>query len=158
MSSKLPRATLAQKLQIIDYYHKSDRPQLETVDKFKNEVSISTSSFSEWLRNEPELRKRYNQADFKFSKNSKRKVKFKYGEINKAMDKLVTGMIERNDPITEPILRQHWAVYAHQFGVDDPKRLHSFSHGWLSQFKNDMESIRSQKWFSKKYNKWCTQR
>ena len=135
MSSKLPRATLAQKLQIIDYYHKSDRPQLETVDKFKNEVSISTSSFSEWLRNEPELRKRYNQADFKFSKNSKRKVKFKYGEINKAMDKLVTGMIERNDPITEPILRQHWAVYAHQFGVDDPKRLHSFSHGWLSQFK-----------------------
>ena len=74
------------------------------------------------------------------------------------MDKLVTGMIERNDPITEPILRQHWAVYAHQFGVDDPKRLHSFSHGWLSQFKNDMESIRSQKWFSKKYNKWCTQR
>lgn len=64
MSSKLPRATLAQKLQIIDYYHKSDRPQLETVDKFKNEVSISTSSFSEWLRNESRIKEKIQSSRF----------------------------------------------------------------------------------------------
>ncbi|CAI5760001.1 unnamed protein product [Candida verbasci] len=135
MTSKLPRATLAQKLQVLDYFHRSERPQSETVEKFKNEISISTSSFSEWLKNENELRKRYSQADFKFSKNSKRKVKFKYEKINQAMDKLVKGRLERGEPITEPILREHWSIYAHQYGVDDPKRLYSFSHGWLSQFK-----------------------
>ena len=121
MSGKLPRATLAQKLQILDYYHKSDRPQLETVEKFKDEISISTSSLSEWIKHEEELRKRYNQSDFKFSKNSRRKVKFKYEDINKAMDKLVIGRLERNEPITEPILREYWSIYAHQYGVDDPK-------------------------------------
>ena len=37
------------------------------------------------------------------------------------MDKLVIGRLERNEPITEPILREYWSIYAHQYGVDDPK-------------------------------------
>lgn len=133
--SKLPRATLAQKIKILDAYHQTNRPQLETVDRYKNEISISTSSFSEWLKNEDELRERLNQAGTTFSKNSRRKVKFKYEKINHAMDLLVKQRLERNEPVNEPILREHWSIYAHQFGVDDPKRLVGFSHGWLSQFK-----------------------
>ncbi|CUM64790.1 uncharacterized protein PRCAT00002402001 [Priceomyces carsonii] len=132
---KLPRATLEQKIQILDFYHHSNRPQLETVDRYKNEISISTSSFSEWLKNEEELRERLNQAGSSFSKNSRRKVKFKYEKINRAMDLLVKQKLERNEPINEPILREYWSIYAHQYGVDDPKRLVGFSHGWLSQFK-----------------------
>ncbi|ODV67294.1 CenpB-DNA-bind-domain-containing protein, partial [Hyphopichia burtonii NRRL Y-1933] len=131
-----PRATLEQKIQILDHYHRSNRPQLETVDHFRNEISISTSSFSEWLKNEDELRDRLNQAGASsFSKNSRRKVKFKYEKINHAMDMLVKQKLERHEPINEPILREHWSIYAHQFGVEDPKRLAGFSHGWLSQFK-----------------------
>lgn len=133
--AKLPRATLEQKIQILDFYHHSNRPQLETVDRYKNEISISTSSFSEWLKNEDELRDRLNQAGTPFSKNSRRKVKFKYEKINHAMDLLVQLKLERHEPINEPILREYWSIYAHQFGVEDPKRLVGFSHGWLSQFK-----------------------
>lgn len=133
--AKLPRATLEQKIQILDFYHRSNRPQLETVDRYKNEISISTSSFSEWLKNEDELRDRLNQAGTPFSKNSRRKVKFKYEKINHAMDLLVQQKLERHEPINEPILREYWSIYAHQFGVEDPKRLVGFSHGWLSQFK-----------------------
>lgn len=132
---KLPRATLEQKIQILDFYHQSNRPQLETVDRYKNEISISTSSFSEWLKNEDELRERLLQAGSSFSKNSRRKVKFKYEKINRAMDLLVKQRLERHEPINEPILREYWSIYAHQFGVEDPKRLVGFSHGWLSQFK-----------------------
>ena len=131
---KLPRATLEQKIQILDYYHQLKRPQLETVDKFKNELSISTSSFSEWLKNEEDLRQRYNQAGT-FLKSLKRKVKFKYEKINRAMDALVQRKLAEHEPINEPMLREYWSVYAHQYGVDDPKRLVGFSHGWLSQFK-----------------------
>ena len=132
---KLPRATLEQKIQILDYYHQSNRPQLETVDRYKNEISISTSSFSEWLKNEDDLRERLSHTGMTFSKNSRRKVKFKYEKINYAMDLLVQQRLERNEPINEPILREYWSMYAHKYGVDDPKRLAGFSHGWLSQFK-----------------------
>ncbi|CAK9435298.1 uncharacterized protein LODBEIA_P57370 [Lodderomyces beijingensis] len=135
MSTKLPRATLAQKLHVLDYFHQSDSPQLKTVDKFKEQLSISTSSLSEWLKNEPELRRRYSEAKFKSSKNAKRNATFKYEDINKAMDKFVQERLARNGPISEPVLREQWARYAQQYGVDDPKRLHSFSHGWLSQFR-----------------------
>lgn len=132
---KLPRATLEQKVSILDFYHQSNRPQLETVDRYKNEISISTSSFSEWLKNEEELRERLRQAETSFSKHSRRKVKFKYEKINHAMDTLVKQRLDNDEPINEPLLREHWSIFAHQFGVDDPKRLVGFSHGWLSQFK-----------------------
>ncbi|EGV63120.1 hypothetical protein CANTEDRAFT_130646 [Yamadazyma tenuis ATCC 10573] len=132
---RLPRATLEQKIQILDFYHQSNRPQSETVDRYKNQLSISTSSFSEWLKNEEDLRARLSHADSAFTKQSRRKVKFKYEKINRAMDLLVQQKLERGEPINEPILREHWSIYAHQFGVEDPKRLVGFSHGWLSQFK-----------------------
>ncbi|GMF99387.1 unnamed protein product [[Candida] boidinii] len=51
------------------------------------------------------------------------------------MHDLVENRRSQHLPINEPILREHWAVFARKFGVDDPKRLQSFSHGWLSQFK-----------------------
>lgn len=132
---KLPRATLEQKIQILDYYHKLERPQLDTVDKFKDEVAISTLTFNEWVKHEAEYRLRYQALDTDFQKNARRKVKYKYGRINRAMDLLVQQRMERGEAITEPILRGYWQIYAHQFGVDNPKRLCGFSHGWLSQFK-----------------------
>ena len=135
MTSKRERATLAQKIQVLDYFHSSGSSQLKTVNKFRNEISISKSSLSEWLKRENDLRQSFAQDEFKLSKNSRRKVKFKYEKINRAMDMLVQSRLEKNEPITQPILRQHWSVYAHQYGVDDPKRLICFSHGWLNQFK-----------------------
>lgn len=131
---KLPRATLEQKIKILDYYHASKRLQLDTVDKFKGEVAISTSAFNEWLKNEEDYRERY-QLNSGHEKNSRRKVTFKYDKINRAMDLLVEQRLSRGEAVTEPILRNYWQIYAHQFGVDNPKRLCGFSHGWLGQFK-----------------------
>lgn len=131
----LPRATLEQKIRILDYYHKSNQPQLVTVEKFKDEVAISTLTFNEWVKRENEYRQRYTDLASEFEKNSKRKAKFKYDNINRAMDLLVQQRLSRGEEITEPILRGYWQIYAHQFGVDNPKRLVGFSHGWLSQFK-----------------------
>ncbi|PVH15553.1 uncharacterized protein CXQ87_003396 [Candidozyma duobushaemuli] len=132
---RLPRATLEQKIQILDYFHSSDRPQSDTVEKFKDMVAISTSTFNEWVKREDEYRDRYKQSEGGFGKHSKRKSSYKYDKINRAMDLLVQQRLDRNESVTEPLLRDYWQVYAHQFGVDNPKRLISFSHGWLSQFK-----------------------
>lgn len=132
---RLPRATLEQKIEILDYFHSSDRPQLDTVEKFKDMVAISTLTFNEWVKREDEYRERYKLLESSFEKNLKRKSSYKYDKINRAMDLLVQQRMEQNEAITEPLLRDYWQVYAHQFGVDNPKRLVSFSHGWLSQFK-----------------------
>lgn len=132
---RLPRATLEQKIQILDYFHSSDGPQLDTVEKFKDMVAISTSTFNEWVKREDEYRDRYKQLEGGFGKHLKRKSSYKYDKINRAMDLLVQQRLDRNESVTEPLLRDYWQVYAHQFGVDNPKRLISFSHGWLSQFK-----------------------
>lgn len=141
LSSKLPRATLEEKIQILNFYHRSGKLQSDTVEEFKNQFAISTSSFSEWLKHETDLRERYNRSasltelSGNHIRQSKRKVRFKYEKINQAMDSLVERRLLDGLPINEPILREHWALYARRYGVDDPKRLYSFSHGWLSQFK-----------------------
>lgn len=132
---KPPRATLEQKIRILDYFHRLDRPQLETVDNFRNEVAISTLTFNEWLKNEQEYRQRYRELGSQFEKHARRKVTYKYDKINRAMDLLVQQRLSRGEEVTEPVLRNYWQIYAHQFGVENPKRLIGFSHGWLSQFK-----------------------
>lgn len=132
---KVPRATLEQKLQIIDDFHTLKRPQLDIVNKYRYTVSILTSSFSEWLKHEQELRDRFNLAGYPSQRRSRRRAKFKYEKINHAMDMMVKQRLDNNEPISEPILRGYWSIFAHQYGVDDPKRLVGFSHGWLAQFK-----------------------
>ncbi|ODQ60951.1 hypothetical protein WICANDRAFT_61511 [Wickerhamomyces anomalus NRRL Y-366-8] len=129
-----PRTTLEEKIMILNHYHQSNKPQADTVELFKNRYSISTSSFSEWLKDEESLRNLYNNSN-EFLKKSKRKLRFKYDKINEEMDKLVEERIQNKKPINEPFLRENWAIFANRYGVEDPKRLLSFSHGWLSQFK-----------------------
>lgn len=133
-SKARPRTTLEEKIMILNYYHQSNKPQADTVDFFKNRYSISTSSFSEWLKDEDSLRNLYNNSN-EFLKKSKRKLRFKYDKINEQMDKLVEQRIKSKKPINEPFLRENWAIFANKYGVEDPKRLLTFSHGWLSQFK-----------------------
>ncbi|GME79305.1 unnamed protein product [Ambrosiozyma monospora] len=139
--ARLPRANLEQKITIIDFFRSSKRSQSEIVDHYKHQFAISTSSFSEWLKNEGELRARYAEsknvdpATGQALRAAKRKSCYKYEEINKAMHKVVEERLKLGLPVTEPVLRRFWAEFAKQFGVTDPKRRESFSHGWLSTFK-----------------------
>lgn len=130
-----PRATLAQKIKVLDLFHQANKSQAEIVKHFESEFSISTSSMSEWLKKEPHLRRRFNEIGSALLKNSRRESNQKYEEINRAMDLMVQQRLERREPVSETILREYWSIYAHQYGVDDPKRLVGFSHGWLCHFK-----------------------
>lgn len=134
-SGSRPRATLAQKIKVLDLYHQANKSQAEIVKHFESEFSISTSSMSEWLKKEEHLRRRFNEIGSALLKNSRRESNQKYEEINRAMDLMVQQRLERREPVSETILREYWSIYAHQYGVDDPKRLVGFSHGWLCHFK-----------------------
>lgn len=141
---KLPRATLEQKIQILDYFHSSERPQLVTVEKFKNEVAILTLTFNEWVKREAEYRERYARLAG-HEKGARRKSKYKYEQINRAMDALVKQKMAAGEPLSEPILRGWWQGFASQFGVENPKRLDGFLHGWLANFKRRHGLLRRRK-------------
>ncbi len=135
------RTTLKEKIMIIDFYKNSNKPQKETVKQFQEKYFISTSSFSEWMRNERELRERYNEAlqldllDGVDLTKSKRKSTYKYAALNKAMQKWVTMRMKNGLPVNDPILRKEWSKIAKDHGITDSKRIKSLSHGWLANFR-----------------------
>lgn len=136
--NKPPRATLEQRIKILDYYHKHKTSQAQIVNTFKDQVSISGSSLSEWVKKEQEFRSRYKELQTKNrakSKVEKRRSQYKYQEMNDMMDEFVRKLRAENRQITEPILREHWSRCAPKIGMKDPKRLKSFSNGWLTLFK-----------------------
>jgi hypothetical protein len=135
------RATLKEKIMIMDFFKNSNKPQKETVKHFQEKYFISTSSFSEWMRNESELRARYNEAlqldllDGVDLTKSKRKSTYKYAALNEAMQKWVTMRMKNGLPVNDPILRKEWSKIAKDHGITDSKRIKNFSHGWLANFK-----------------------
>ena len=87
-SNKPPRATLEQRIKILDYYHKHKISQAQIVNTFKDQVSISGSSLSEWVKKEQEFRSRYKELQTKNrakSKVEKRRSQYKYQEMNDMM-------------------------------------------------------------------------
>lgn len=135
------RATLEQKVMVIDYYKKTRKLQSEIVQRFKDKFAISTSSLSEWIKNEDELKQRYRDAmnsDItrgKALRLSRRKSTFKYAGINEAMENIVKQRQAQGLEITEGYLRECWMALAPKYNIKDAKRLKSFSHGWLDSFK-----------------------
>lgn len=137
-SAKPPRATLEQRLMVLDYYHRSKMSQAQIVEKFKDHISISSSTLSEWVKRETEFRARYSELQRKNLANAgieKRKSRFKYQKMNELMDDFVQKMKVADRPISEPLLREHWRRCATEIGMKDRKRLDSFSNGWLTHFK-----------------------
>ncbi|KAH3901575.1 DNA-binding domain-containing protein SCDLUD_001338 [Saccharomycodes ludwigii] len=57
--SKQPRATLEQRIMILDHYYKNGQSKHKTVNCFKDKVSISISTLSDWLKRESDLRSKY---------------------------------------------------------------------------------------------------
>ncbi|AMD21011.1 HEL270Cp [Eremothecium sinecaudum] len=135
---KPPRATLEQRIKILNVYHRTKMTQAQVVNLFKDQISISGSTFSEWVKREQELRERYADLQARQvakAREGKNKSSYKYKRMNDIMDRYLLALQAQNQPITENILRQHWQKYAKSLGIADPKRLKSFSNGWLSQFK-----------------------
>lgn len=62
-TSKLPRATIEQKLAIVEFFtsYKADIPRFKLVNMFNKKISISISSLSSWLKNEKSLIEKYKK-------------------------------------------------------------------------------------------------
>lgn len=131
---KLPRATLRQKIEVLDYLVGPPAiSQMDTVKHFKNIhlFAISQATLSNWVTHEEELRK-----EFKDNPNLilyKKKPVLKYPDVTKHVEKYVSELISNGETVTDKIIRDLFAAFMVKLGYTD----HDFklSGGMLNSFK-----------------------
>lgn len=133
ITSQKPRATLEQRLQLLTLYHQSNMTQAQIVEKFREKISISGSTFSEWVRREQEFREKYKLLSKKELLNSGRNtVK---NNINDLMDEFARNCRKGQIEITDQMIKEQWCKSLQVLGLEDSKKLKNFNPTWLSKFK-----------------------
>lgn len=135
---KLPRATLAQKIQVLDWHNNSEKKcQQRTVDFFKKlgRFAVAKSTLNRWVLTEEQLRKEYKNLTLNNNKVYKTKPKFKNPEINKCLEMYYEQMVTENINLTERELINKWPeFYRLYYGVEG-EQPSTKSNGWLHHFK-----------------------
>ncbi|KAH3660090.1 hypothetical protein OGAPHI_007295 [Ogataea philodendri] len=140
-NSKLPRATLEQKIQALDWFHACDgKSQQHTVNYFRDlgQFAITKSTLNRWVLNEAQLREAFKNLTLNNSKVYKTRPRFKDPEVNRCLEILYEQSCFENEPITERKLTARWTHFYklyHQIPAESGDKLLPKSNGWLHHFK-----------------------
>ncbi|OWB55096.1 binding protein [[Candida] boidinii] len=138
--SQLARATLEQKIRVLDWHNTSEKKcQQKTVEFFKplNEFAISKSTLNRWVLSEPQLRDEYKSLTLNNSTIYKTKPKFKNPEINRCLELFYEQISFEQSSISERDLTSKWGdFYKLYHSIDESgSTIHKKSNGWLHHFK-----------------------
>ncbi|GMM32140.1 hypothetical protein DAMA08_048850 [Martiniozyma asiatica (nom. inval.)] len=134
MEFKKPRATLAQKIEVLDYYHgSSKRTQHETFKHFQNlnQFSISPATLSNWVYCESQIREEFSINPS--TTNYKKKPVLKFPEITNAVERHIKLNFKPGDAITDKLLRGIFVDYCIKAGINEND--FKLSAGMLHSFK-----------------------
>ncbi|KAH3671262.1 hypothetical protein OGAPHI_000485 [Ogataea philodendri] len=134
MAERLPRATLKQKIQVLDYLHGPPaRSQKEVLDHFRQlaQFGISQATLSTWSVKENELRAELNNNPN--YEQYRRKPQMKFPDVTKAVEKELEHLAAAGEPITDRLISGLFIKYMVEFGY--PTEDFRFSKGWLYAFK-----------------------
>ncbi|KAG7749119.1 hypothetical protein KL911_005204 [Ogataea haglerorum] len=134
MTDRLPRATLRQKIQVLDYLHRSpSRSQRETIEHFRKlgQFGISQATLSSWVLKEPALRAQLSSNPT--LETYKRKPRLKYPDVTKAVEEEIDRYFAENETITDMQITNLFLKYMEQLGY--PTKSFKLSKGWLHAFK-----------------------
>ncbi|KAG7922616.1 hypothetical protein KL905_001837 [Ogataea polymorpha] len=138
---KLPRATLEQKIRVLDWHHQSNKKsQQHTVNHFKSlgEFSITKSTLNRWVLSEPQLREVYQNLTLNNSKVFKTRPRLKNPEINRCLEILYAQSCLEDRPLSEKSLISKWSDFYnlwHGLGDSGNAKMPPKSNGWLHHFK-----------------------
>lgn len=138
---RLLRATLEQKIQVLDWHEASEKKnQLLTVSHFRGKVNfaITKSTLNRWVLNEAKLRLDYNSLNIGNAKVYKTKPKFKFPEVNRCLQLFYDQSLNEDKKYTERQLIQKWADFYKLYNDvpdEDLAALKMKSAGWLHYFK-----------------------
>jgi len=126
---------LAQRIEILDWYHDNGKNQSKTAKNFDSiypNLKMKQPLVSAWVKDEVEWREEWMHS------NGGHKAKWacqtQHPEVAEMVELWVTKAMENNLLLTSEVLCQKWTKFADLAGVPDDEHL-SLSEGWLARFK-----------------------
>lgn len=135
-NSKRVNATLAQRIEVLDWHHANGRNQSKTAKQFENKfpgLKIKQPLVSAWLREEAMWRERY-EAEGGMVAASKRVKQTEHPEVTEMLELWVQRAMADNLIINGDVIRMQWERFADRLGIPKEDRL-KLSEGWLTSFK-----------------------
>ena len=144
---KKENATLAQRIEVLDWYYKNGRNQSATARHFAPlypNLQMKQPLVSSWVKDESKWCEIQDQSNCQSDRTAKQARQTEHPEISEMMDLWVSKAMADRILLTGEVLRQKWNVFADLAGVPEDDRL-KLSNGWLAQFK-DRNGLREWKW------------
>lgn len=134
---------MAQKIEVLDWYHKNGKNQTRTAKKNENTFSgivIKQPLVSSWIKDEENLRESFRSG---VGLHIKRKNEVEHPQINEALQTWVQQAAMEGVTLTGEVIRQKWRYFAGLFKVPESEWL-QLSEGWLTSFKtrNSLKNVR----------------
>ncbi len=137
MFTKKENATLAQRIEILDWFHKNGENQSATARHFRPifpNLQIKQPLISSWVKEEAKWRDLWEQGNQKSDQMAKRTRQTEHPEVTEMMYLWVSKAMGDGILLTGEVLRQKWNKFADLAGIPEDERL-KLSNGWLDTFK-----------------------
>ena len=128
-------ATLAQRIEILNWHHEQKKSQRETATYFNTKypsLQLKQPIISAWLKDEEKWRQQWENNAENYS--AKRIRQTQHPEITDMMNLWVSQAMRDGLMPTGEVLRQKWTQFADLAGIPADERL-QLSNGWLDRFK-----------------------
>ena len=138
--TKKENATLAQRIEILDWHHtSSEKSQTKTaahLGLIYPNLRLKQPIILTWLKDEHKWRAQWVEAESLGQVgHMKRAKQAEHPEVNDMLELWVTKAMADGIHVTGLVLRQKWTQFADHVWVPDDERL-KLSEGWLTSFKN----------------------
>ncbi|KAF8229004.1 hypothetical protein L208DRAFT_1214064, partial [Tricholoma matsutake] len=133
--TKKENATLAQRIEILDWYHKNGKNQSKMAKHFDPiypNLKMNQPLVSAWVKGEAKWWEEW--AHSSGGHTAKRAHQTQHPEVTKMMELWVSKAMAESVLLTGEVLRQKWTKFADLAGVPQDEHL-NLSDGWLSCFK-----------------------
>ena len=139
--TKKENATIAQRIEILDWYHKHSGPKKSQVktaahfDKIYLNLRLKQPIISDWVQNEMKWRKEWmDQQSLGKVGNLKRTKQTEHPQVNEMLELWVAKAMRDGVRVTGEVLQQKWHKFADLKNILWDERL-TLSEGWLTAFK-----------------------
>ncbi|CDR39010.1 CYFA0S02e10594g1_1 [Cyberlindnera fabianii] len=147
--NRIPRATLSQKIEALDWHLTHSTSQQQTVSHFRSEERflITKSSFNRWVKDEVKLRAAFKSSSVEARSTNKNIQSKKHAGPDRCVEKWMEQKLFENEPVSESAIIQKWSVFQRLYNAgvegainqEKPK-----SKGWVHHFKKRIKERRTQ--------------
>ena len=133
---KKENATLAQWIEILDWFHTNGKNQKKTDVHFDNiypNLRLIQPLISTWLKDKSKWQVQYETSMGSFY-SAKRFCQTQHSKVSEMLDLWISKAMADNVLITGEVLWQKWKKFADLCNIPDDEHL-TLSEGWLTELK-----------------------